>query len=68
MCWQFALTPTWMEHLLSILLIKDTEMKKTPFLWENCLPNSASEKSTVFLLSQLLHCVTSGKTTQLFVP
>lgn len=28
MGWHFALTPTWMEHLLSILLIEDTEMKK----------------------------------------
>lgn len=29
MAWPFAQTPTWMERLLSMLLIEDTDMNKT---------------------------------------
>lgn len=58
MAWPFALTPIWMEHLLSMLLTEDTDMNKIQFLWENCLPNSVSAKNMVFLY-QLLHCITS---------
>ena len=46
MAWCFALTPTWMKHLLSMLLIEDIQMNKTQLLWKNCLPNSGSEKNS----------------------
>ena len=64
MAWCFALTPTWMKHLLSMLLIEDTQRirlnscGKTVFRIQGL-------KRTVLLLYQLQYCATSSKTAML---
>ena len=56
MAWCFAITPTWMKHLLYMLLIEDTEMNKTQLLWKNCLPNSGSKKNSFSSLPITVLC------------